>query len=664
MTQPTHNSVPKVGVYVCHCGGNISDVIEVDKVTAALKDYPGVTLATHYEFMCSDPGQNQIKDAIKAGTINRVVVAACSPRLHALTFRSALEAAGLNPYFLEQANIREQASWVHKMDPAGATEKAIRLIKGAVDKVKLAKPLNKIHVTSLSSALVLGGGVAGLRAALDLADRGSEVSLVEKTPFLGGHTARLNRLFPTDEDAKTIVKDLAGRVLNHERITVYLDSNVADVSGGIGQFKIHIQTRQRGIKGNVSTQELQQAADTCPIEVPDAYNENLCQRKAVYRPYETAQPNTPAIDWQHCTRCGRCRTVLGDRIDLQAAVTDHHIETGILLIATGYEHYEPTPGEYGYGQFQQVITLPALIRMLDEQGPLQGLPRFNGKPVRDIGFIHCVGSRQLEGVTESSDERPLNKHCSRVCCTATLQAANELREKYPDLHIFDFYQDIRTYGRDHEVKYYQKASSNRVLFFRYDPSKPPVVSDAGQGRLAITVEDLLTMHESLDVELDLLVLATGMVPADVGTLADRFKLPKSADRFLQEVHPKLRPVEMAVGGIFLAGTAQAPGDITESTAMASAAAVKAAAILESGGVRLEPHVARVDPEKCKGHGECVKACPSPGAIYLNESNRAQVNEALCVSCGICVAVCPERAVDLQGYEIKQFEALVDAMVAE
>ena len=664
MSNSTHQSDPRVGVFVCHCGGNISDVIEVDKVTEALKDYPGVTLATHYEFMCSDPGQNQIKDAIRAGDINRVVVAACSPRLHALTFRSALESAGLNPYFLEQANIREQASWVHKADPAGATEKAIRLIKGAVDKVKLAKPLDKIHVTSLSSALVLGGGVAGLRAALDMADRGSDVHLVEKTPFLGGHAAKLDRLFPTDEDAKSIVKDLGNRVLNHERITVYLDSELADVGGGIGQFRIRIQTRQRGVRGDVSSQELKQAGDACPVEIPDAFNENLTRRKAVYRPYEAACPNTPAIDWQHCTRCGQCQSFLGERVDLKAPVTDHDIEVGILLIATGYEHYEPYNGEYGYGQFKQVITLPALIRMLDEQGPFQGLPRFNGRPVKNIGFIHCVGSRQLDGVTEPTGDRPINKHCSRVCCTATLQTANELRDKYPDLHLFDFYQDIRTYGRDHEVKYYQKASGNRVLFFRYDPRKPPVVSDAGQGKLKVTVEDLLTMRESLEVELDLLVLATGMVPADVGTLSDRLKLPRSADRFLQEVHPKLRPVEMAVGGVFLAGTAQAPGDTTESTAMASAAAVKAAAILESGGVRLEPHVTRVDPTKCKGHGECVKACPSAGAITLDDSNQARVNEALCISCGICVAVCPECAVDIQGYEIKQFEALVDAMVAE
>ncbi len=656
---------PKIGVYVCHCGGNISDVIDVEKVADALKNVDGVQYTTHYEFMCSDPGQNKIKDAIKEGKINRVVIAACSPRLHQLTFMNLLEKSGLNPYFLEQVNIREQASWVHKMDPEGATEKVIKLTKAAVEKVKLAKPLEKIQVSSLSSALILGGGVAGMRAAIDLADRGAQVYLVEKTPFLGGNTAKLGKLFPTDDDAKEIVVRLADKVLEHKNIKVYLNSEISDIGGVIGNFKITVKTRARGVEGNVSVSMYEEAVATCTETVKDTFNESIIDRKAIYMNYREARPSIPAIDWETCTKCGKCQKALGNTLKLDDAYTESRVEAGIILVTTGYEHYKPKVGEFGYGKIKNVITLPALIRILDEKGPFNGKLEFNGKKIKNIGFIHCVGSRQIEGVHDKDikegEDRRLNKHCSRVCCTATLQAENEIKEKYRDINIFDFYQDIRTYGRDHELKYYDKASKNGVLFFRYDPRKAPVVEE-NNGKIVVTVEDLLTNREEMQVELDMLVLSTGMVPADVGFLSNKFKLPKSADRFLQEMHPKLRPVETAIGGIYIAGTAQAPGDVTETTAMASAAAVKASAILEGNGVQLEPNVAYVDKDKCKGHGECIKVCPAEGAIFMNKENKAEVNEILCVSCGNCVAVCPERAVDIKGYEIKKFEVMVDAII--
>ena len=300
--------------------------------------------------------------------------------------------------------------------------------------------------------------------------------------------------------------------------------------------------------------------------------------------------------------------------------------------------------------------------MLDEKGPTKGAITYKGKKIKNIGFIHCVGSRQQDGADSNNPEKRLNAHCSRVCCTATLQAINEVKEQMPKVNIYDLYQDIRTYGRDAEELYYETASKSGTLFFRYNPMQLPKVT-VDKDSIKVVVKDLLTQGEEMEIEMDMLVLATGMLPGDPGVFADKYKMPKSIDRFLQEVHPKLRPVETAIGGIFLAGTVQAPFDTTETTAIAAAAAVKAASILEGGTVHLEPFVAVVDKIKCKGHGNCIKVCPAAGAIFINkENNKAEVNPVLCISCGNCVAVCPERAIDVQGFEIEKFEKIVDEII--
>ncbi len=673
---------PRVGVYVCHCGGNISDVIDVKRVAEEIGKIPGVTLSTDYIFMCSDPGQQKIKDAIKEGKINRVVVAACSPRLHELTFRRALIAGGLNQFLLEQVNIREQASWVHKMDHEGATEKAIRLTRGAVEKVKLAKPLDMIEIKSLPSGIVIGAGPAGLRAASDMARRGSKVFLIEKTPFTGGNASKADKLYPTEEDAREVIGKLNELIENNENVRLLTNTEVIDAGGGIGNFKVKLRQVSRGVTAMMSEAEFKAAAAACPVEVRDEFNYGISKRKAIYMPYKTAYPNLPAIDWAKCDKCGKCAEAVKGKIDLEKKEEIIDVDAGVAVVATGYTHYEPAETEFGYGA-KNVITLPQLIRMLDKEGPTAGKVEINGRKVRSIGFMHCVGSRELEGAKRPGPERRLNAHCSRVCCTATLQAENELKERYKDIDIYSFYQDIRTYARDTELKYYDKASRNGVTFFRYSPTELPEVTlvdvkkiegrashrlaptkaEQSDKKVIVKMKDLLTGGEEIEVEMDLLVLATGMMPGNPGAIADKFKMPLSADRFLQEVHPKLRPVETAIGGIFLAGTCQAPFDTAETTAVAGAAAVKAASILEAGSVQLEPYIAVVDKEKCKCHGECVKVCPAKGAIYINEAiKKAEVNPMLCISCGNCVAVCPERAIDVQGYEISQFEKVVDEIV--
>jgi heterodisulfide reductase subunit A2 len=651
---------PRIGVYVCHCGGNISDVIDVKRVAEEIAKIPGVTLSTDYIFMCSDPGQQKVKEAIRSGAINRVVIAACSPRLHELTFRRALISAGLNPFLLEHVNIREQGSWVHKMDHEGATQKAIKLARGAVEKVRLAKPLDMIEIKSLPSALVIGAGPAGMRAAADLSHRNSRVYLIEKTPFAGGNAARMGKLYPTKEDAKEIISKLAEGIHDNPKVVLLTCAEIIDSGGGIGNFKTRIKQMPRGVKSNMTAAEFEAAKAVCPVETDDEFNYGISKRKAIYMPYETAYPQIPAIDWKICNKCGKCAEAVKGKIELDKKEEIIEIETGIAIVATGYEHYLPYEGEYGFGKSPDIITLPQLIRLLDEKGPTKGALVRKGRKIKNIGFIHCVGSRQMEGADPLNPVKTLNAHCSRVCCTAALQAIIEVKEKLPGVNVFDFYQDIRTYSRDAETLYYDNASKLGTLFFRYAPMQLPKVT-LEKDKVKVTVKDLLTQGEEMEIEMDILVLATGMMPGNPGIFADKYKMPKSADRFLQEVHPKLRPVETAIGGIFLAGTVQSPFDTTETTAIASAAAIKAASILEGGTVQLEPFVAIVNKEKCKGHGSCVKVCPAAGAIYMKD-NKAEVNPVLCISCGNCVAVCPERAIDVQGFEIFKFEKVVDEIV--
>jgi len=617
---------PRIGVYVCHCGGNISDLVDVEQVVDQAAGLENVVVARNNMFMCSDPGQSLIAKDIEEQHLDRVVVAACSPKLHETTFRAVLQRSELNPYLYEHVNIREQVSWATD-NGAQATTKATTLVSAAVAKASQLWPLEPIRVDTTARVAVIGGGVAGLRAAADLARAGLQVALVERSAVLGGNVAVLDRLFPNEEAAADVVQRLVAEALAEPNVTIYTKAEVARAEGYVGNFTV-------GVK---------QAADGVML---DASHRDGAGR---YHPFEGYMPG-------------------GDGPGAEGDGRSFTIEAGAIVIATGFTHYEPAKGEYGFGRLPQVITLPAFIEWLAGVDAGSGLPQLEGRDIGSVAFIHCVGSRQAEGVNKPQADGKINEYCSRVCCTATLQAICELHEKRPAVSTFDFYQDIRAYGRGHE-EYYEKASKGDTIFLRYAGQEPPQVTRAPAGEkmpILVRCKDGLTWGEEVEVPVDLVVLSVGMVPGDVSSVRESLKLSAGTDRFLLEVHPKLRPVELAVSGVLLAGTSQGPKDVTETTASASAVAAKAVALLSKGHVDLDPFVAHVDAGKCDGHEVCVAECPYPGAIamqdYPDGKRRAVVNPALCAGCGVCVGACPSRAIDLAGWTLDQYDAMVDAIV--
>jgi heterodisulfide reductase subunit A len=657
----------RVGVYTCRCGGNIGDVVNVEQVAEALQKLPNVVVTRTDLSLCSDAGQAMIEEDIREHGLNRIVIGACAPALHEQTFRRTVARAGLNPYFYHHVGVREQVSWVHHDDPAGATEKAFRLISAGVAKARHLEALEPIRLAARQHALIIGGGVAGLRAAWDIARRGLKVTLIEKTPFLGGHMAQLETMFPTDQNAREALHDLIEKVLAHPNITVHMQAELIGVTGYVGDFPVQIRRQSRGVSPEFA--RIDAAIAACPVEVPDEFNYGLTPRKAIYRAYPSCSPSTAAIDWEHCTQCGACQSIDGRGITLVNDPKAFEINVGAIVVATGFELYEPHHGEYGYGELPEVITLAQLIRLLaltNDHDPL----KWNDHPVRNIAMIHCVGSRQIEGVHEPQPDGQVNNYCSRVCCTATLHAANDLRQRFPNVNVFDVYQDIRTYGRGHEA-YYEQAGKNLVRFLRYHADEAPQIMRAPQGDaypVLVKVKDYLSQGEELEVPVDLVVLATGMMPNPIDDLIKLLKVAPGTDRFLLEVHPKLRPIETAVPGIVLAGTAQSPMNIQESVTAAEAAAAKVSVLLGKGTVQLEPYVARVDVDRCTGSGQCVEVCHYEGAISLQpvliegqEVQRAVVSPANCVGCGMCVSACPQRAIDVQGWTLDQYEVMIDAI---
>ena len=658
----------RIGVYTCYCGGNISDVVDCEAVAKALAKLPNVVVSRTDMSMCSDAGQAMVEQDIRDHGVNRVVIGACAPSLHEQTFRGTVSRAGLNPYFYHHVGLREQDSWVHHDEPEKATKKAIRLMSAGIAKARLLEPLEPIVLPAEGHALVIGAGVAGLRAAWDLARRGLNVTLIEKTPFLGGRMAQLEEVFPTGENARESLHQLIEKVIADPKITIYTSAEVTGVRGYVGDFHIQITQQSRG----VDDANGDAAIEACSIETPDEYNYGLTQRKVVYRAYPGCYPYTPAVDWANCPDGYLELEIDGKKVRFENSPKTFEINVGAVVVATGFTPYPLQRGEYGYQEYPEVVTLPEFIRMLALLPEGEDL-RVNGHLVRNAAFIHCVGSRQIEGIHEPQEDGQVNNYCSRVCCTASLHMINDLRERFPDLNLFDVYEDIRTYGRGHE-EYYTQASQNRVLFSRFHGEEPPEIVPAPEGEasaLLIKVKDYLTWGEEIEIPADLVILAVGMMPAPVPDLIQLLKISPGTDRFLLEVHPKLRPVETAVPGVVLAGTAQGPMNIQESTAAASAAASKVAALLVHGTVELEPFVARIDLSRCTGSGECEEVCAYEDAIGLQtmtidgqEVQRAVVTPANCVGCGACVSACPNLAIDLQGWTLKQYDAMIDALTAE
>lgn len=656
----------RIGVYTCYCGGNISGVVNCDKVAAAMGKQPGVVASRTDISMCSSVGQALIENDIKELGVNRVIVGACAPSLHEQTFRGAVTRAGLNPFLYNHVGLREQDSWAHPHDPEGATDKAIHLMAAGIAKARLLDPLEPIRLDAKKHALVIGGGVAGLRSALDIARQGLAVTLIEKSPFLGGRAAQLEKTFPNQDSAAGLVNDLIQQVVAQPSVTIFTQAEITAVSGYVGNYSVQVRQHSRGVSDDRSAALM--AAST--QRVADAFNYGLSERSVIYRPYESCYPNTPAVDWEHYD--GAPIQVDGYSVALKDEPANFELSVGAIVVAAGFDPYTPRSGEYGYGELGEVVTLPKLIRLLALQKDGAAL-EWNGKPVRSLALIHCVGSREIEGVDAPHADGQVNNYCSRVCCSASLQACGELHERFPDLTIYDLHQDIRTYGRGHEKLYYN-ALEDGVRFLRFSGEERPQVSAAPAGDpypVVVKVNDLLTYREEIEIGVDLVVLAVGMQPRDIDELVKLIKVSRGSDRFLLEVHPKLRPVETAVNGVVLAGTAQGPMNIQESLSAASAAAAKVSSLLGKGRVELPPFVARVNVELCKGgKPACVEACVEGAIIQQTfmengkEVTRAVVNAANCTGCGACVAACPHGAIDIQGWTLGQYEAMVDAIAME
>jgi heterodisulfide reductase subunit A len=660
------NEEIRIGVYTCHCGGNISDVVQCEKVAQVLRNMPNVVVSRTDMSMCSDAGQALIEADIKEKGVNRVIVGACAPSLHEQTFRGTVSRAGLNPYFYHHVNLREQDSWVHHNNHNTATEKAIRLMSAGLAKARLLSALDPIMLNAERHALVIGGGIAGLRTALDLARRGLQVTLLEKSPFLGGRVAQLEKVFPTGKNARELLHALIDKVVAHPLITIFTQAELVGVKGYIGDYQVQITQQSRGL----SDDNAEALMAACTQEVPDEFNYGLTTRKVVYRAYPGCFPATPAVDWANYN--GKPISVNGESITLKNKPKTFDLKVGAVVVATGFNPYEPRRGEFGYGELPQVATLPQFIRHMALTNGT-GKLTWNGKSVRTMAFIHCVGSREIDGVHEPHEDGKVNDYCSRVCCTATLHMAAELREHFPEVHVYNFYEDIRTYGRGHE-EIYRDANQKMVCFLLFHGDERPEVTAAPKKDdypVLVKVTDHLTWGEEIEVPVDLVVLAVGFMPREIGNLVEMLKISRGVDRFLAEVHPKLRPVETAVPGVILSGTAQGPMNIQETMAAAAAAAAKVGALLGAGEVKLDPFVAKVDLEKCNGTGTCVEVCEYEDAIALEtmsvngkEVRRAVVTPANCSGCGNCVSACPNRAIDVQGWTLGQFEAMVDAIALD
>ncbi len=639
----------KVGVYICQCGSNISDYVDVDRVNEAVKNEDGVAFAKTTMFACADSVQEEMVKDIRENELDALVVASCSPKLHLHTFRNVALRAGLNPYNYVQVNIREQCSWAHSDAPEQATEKAISLVKGGIERARHSEALEEVRIEAGNSVAILGAGIAGMRAALALARMGTEVHLIEKNHFVGGRIPQWNKLFPADENAGDIIDKLYQEITENKNITLYTGAEITEKKGFVGNFEIEVRLTPGYIKedGNPDDPDLQKAIDICPVEVDDPFNFNLTKRKAIYRNHPGQFPETVVIDDANCNHCNEC-TKVWDKIDLQQKAKTVKLNAGAILLTTGFDPYEPGKGEYGYREIGNVVTLQQFRRLIDMN---RKELVFGNKTIKNITYIYCVGSRQAEGE---------NKYCSRYCCTAAMHTAILAREKFPGIRNFHFTRGIRTYGKQETI--YQDSMNNGDLFLQTFEEHAAIVERKGD-QTVVKVKDVLTENMEVEVDADLVVLVTGMVPRKNEALAKLLKVPIGRDKFYNEIHPKLRPVETVIDGVYIAGTCQGPKNTSESVNSSLSAASKVSSLLASGMIELEPTLARIHKDRCEWCGKCLEICPYD-AIRKTEfkgKQIAEVNEPVCKGCGMCLPVCPENAIDLVGYTDKEMESTIAAM---
>ncbi len=565
----------KIGVFICYCGGNISDYVDVEKVRDVVEHEPGVVVAKTHMFCCADADQQEMVEHIQNEKLDGLVVASCSPKLHLFTFRAMAERAGLNPYQYVQVNLREQCSWAHRDNMENATDKAIRLVRAGIAKTSLTEPLTTLRIKTTPKVLVIGAGVAGLSASLTLADMGLSVHLIDKAPEVGGWTRKYGKMFINDRHGNKLIDTLLEQVKQKEEITLFTNTELVEKSGSMGDFSVKIQANGK---------------DTISLEV------------------------------------------------------------GAIIVTTGFDTYTPTEGEFGYGQ-DGVVTLPEFKELLDGSN---GSVNYNGHRIKNIVYIYCVGSRQVDGE---------NKYCSRYCCSAAVHSALCACDIDTGINQYHLYRDMRTYGK-HEI-IYEEASKKGSVLIRFSGEEPPEVETV-DGKLLVKVNDQLAGGEELEIPADLVVLVTGMVPRENQKLIEVLKLPIGLDGFFNEIHPKLRPVETVIDGVFIAGTAQGPKTLTESVTSALAAVSKGAALVKKGYVDLEPFIARIDPQRCLWCEICQKACPYDAIekVSFDGKEIAQVIKSLCKGGGACVPVCPEEAIFIEGYTDIQVKAMIDGLIKE
>ena len=660
----------RVGVFVCWCGSNIAGTVDVVAVAEALKNEPGVVFSTNYQYMCSQAGQDMIKEAVKEHNLTGIVVCSCSPRMHEATFRKTAAAAGLNPYMVEIANIREQCSWVHK-DIVAGTKKAIILGKAAIAKVNLNAPLTPGESPVTKRALVIGGGIAGIQTALDIADAGFPVDIVEKQPTIGGKMAQLDKTFPTLDCAACILTPKMVDVAQNEKIRIFSYSEVTDVHGFVGNFDVTIKKKARYVKEDICT-GCGACVEKCPMKkVPNEFNLGMDNRRAIYIPFAQAVPKVATIDPNACNmlkngKCGVCAKVCtANAIDYTQKDEIIEEKYGAIVVATGFNPISMDKfDEYAYSQSKDVITSLEFERLTNAAGPSAGklIRPSDGKHPHTIVFVQCVGSR-CESCAEKGKE-----YCSKICCMYTAKHAMLTRDKYPDTEVYVFYIDVRTPGKNFDEFYRRAVEEYGVKYVKGMVGKVVPQGD----KLLVQASDLIA-NKQLHIDADLVVLAAAIEPdKSARPLATMLTASMDTNDFFTEAHPKLRPVESPTAGVFLSGACQGPKDIPETVSQAGAAASKVIGLLAKDKLTGNPCVASSNELMCNGCSSCARVCPYGAITYIDKEFRmpdrttkvrrvASVNPAVCQGCGACTVACPSGAMDLNGFKNDQIMAEVDAI---
>ncbi|HOW66626.1 MAG TPA: CoB--CoM heterodisulfide reductase iron-sulfur subunit A family protein [Candidatus Paceibacterota bacterium] len=663
---PKRQDPIRIGFYVCHCGVNIASMIDVEAVARYAQKLPNVVVSRHYKYMCSDPGQELIQEDIAEHRLNRIVVAACSPLLHEHTFRSATKKGGLNPFFFQMVNIREHNSWVHT-SRADATRKAMAQVRAAINRVPLHKPLEVKKVPINPNVLIVGGGIAGIHAALVLANAGKQVYLVEREATIGGHMAKFDKTFPTLDCAMCVLSPKMAAVGNHPNITLWTYSEVTKVDGYVGNYKVAVRRKPRYIIEDLCT-GCQECVASCVYrepKFPDEFNLKFSKRKPVFLPFPQAVPPIVMIDPETCieTKTGKCKKTCveacGDRkaIDFKQTAEIKEIQVGTIIVATGFKTFEPSQSPYysfyGHGIYPQVYTSLEIERLVNASGPTGGeIILRNGKIPKKVAIIHCIGSRDVN----------TNHWCSRVCCLYSLKLAHLIHER-TEAQIINFYIDMRTPGKMME-EFYDRISEEGVMMIRGKVADVyPDTSNGDSERLIVQAEDTL-MSRVLKIPVDMVVLSVGMEPnPDSDEVRRKFNMSCSSEGWFLERHPKLAPVSTFTDGIFVAGCCQGPKDIPDSVAQAGAAAAEAFSLIDKGTMEQEPNTAFILEDECSGCKSCLPLCPYTAILFDPVKEKAFINEALCKGCGTCVGSCPSGSIKQNLFEDEEIFCEIDGLLA-